>query len=675
MKKLISKSWSLGLLLGTMLSASQAQALSKSVGIWVSTSSGYQRTQQNVDAIDTVFLDWWQVAPNGGLLVHDAPVWTPDPAIAAYFRSHCVQTYGAVATDDTSMIAQVTGASRSAFINNLVNAAVQSGVDGIHLDIEDGASTYRAGFSQLVIQLSSALHAAGKKLSIFTPAFTSNTQMATGINDWSVLEQYADRIELGAYDLNFDAGANVPGPIQGKDVPASAGTMSVNQVLTYVSTVRHRADKYYLGIAWYAYLWVNSGSGWALQPGTKSYAQVASAIAAHGGAPVWDAQAQEFSYQYSVGSTRYLYWYGERQSSAAMSDLAVAYGLPGVFAFQSTRQEDEGSGTQGVWDISRAKFGTNTCGVNPQPTATRTATATATKTATKTATVIATSTATKTATGTATKTATPVPTSVVTATPSRTAAPTPQPTAIPTTAVPTAMPTTAVPTSIPTAVPTTVPTSVPTATFTPSTQATQVATPVSLPDGTPTKVATPGPSLYSLTVYDEAGGAPKLFAIPAGFSPTGFSLSQTTLQPGSTLQITLHSASGDAVLSWNGSNNSGLALPAGLYQIMLEYNDPKGGRVIDTHTVTILAASSLGLQILSLAPNPLRGQDLQICLSIPGDQSGSWRLYAMDGSLVAHGTALPGCNMVRLPWMAQGVYILQVQAAGQVVSKKLGIYQ
>ena len=626
MKTLISKPGSLALLMAALLGASQAQALSKSVGLWISTTSGYQRAQQNIDTLDTAFLDWWQISPNGGLLVHDAPVWTPDPAIAAYFRSHCVQTYGAVATDDTSMIAQVTGASRTAFINNLVNAAVQSGVDGIHLDIEDGASTYRAGFSQLVIQLSGALHAAGKKLSVFTPAFTSNAQMSTGINDWSVLEQYADRIELGAYDLNFDAGANVPGPIQGRDVSAGAGTMSVNQVLSYVSTVRHRADKYYLGIAWYAYLWINSGSGWALQAGTKPYAQVAAAMASHGGAPLWDAQAQEFSYQYSVGSTRYLYWYGERQSSAAMSDLAVSYGLPGVFAFQSTRQEDEGNGTQGVWDVSRAKFGTNSCGANPVPTATRTATSSATKTATLTAM----------ATVTATKTATPVFTSTVTAMLFRTAASTPAPSII--------------------------------------SSPTSVATPLSLPDGTPTKATTPSPSLYSFTAYDEAGGAPKLFSIPPGFSPTGFSLSQTTLQQGGSLQITLHSASGDALLSWDGCNNSGQALPAGMYQLMLETNDPKGGRVVDTKTVTITSPASAGLQILSLAPNPLKGQNLQICLDIPANPSGVWRLYAMDGSLVAHGSALHGCNTVRLPWMAQGVYVLQVQAAGQTRSKKLGIY-
>ena len=99
--------------------------------------------------------------------------------------------------------------TRTQHVNALVSTVVTGGYDGIDLDYEkfafsDGQASWAAtqpSWVAFVQQLSGALHARGKKLSITTPYITSPS---TGywVYDWVHIGPYVDRLRVMTYDYS-----------------------------------------------------------------------------------------------------------------------------------------------------------------------------------------------------------------------------------------------------------------------------------------------------------------------------------------------------------------------------------------------------------------------------------------------------------------------------------------
>jgi spore germination protein YaaH len=85
----------------------------------------------------------------------------------------------------------------------MVEECERTGCDGIDIDFEGWPAETRFAFTDFIAQLSEALHARGKMLSICTYALSPEARREVGIGFWdtSVLAQYADHIRAMTYDM------------------------------------------------------------------------------------------------------------------------------------------------------------------------------------------------------------------------------------------------------------------------------------------------------------------------------------------------------------------------------------------------------------------------------------------------------------------------------------------
>jgi spore germination protein YaaH len=157
---------------------------------------------------------------------------------------------------------------RAAHVKNLVSVAVSHGYAGLDLDYEhmwDAAD--RPGFSQFILDFSTAMHAAGKKASIAIPALYS----PAGAWDYNVLSGYLDALHVMGYDYHY-LGASHVGPV------APLGWIDAVAIYAQSTT---RASRFILGVPNYG---VTTGSfcegtecpAWCTSPYTSTSNEMAS---------------------------------------------------------------------------------------------------------------------------------------------------------------------------------------------------------------------------------------------------------------------------------------------------------------------------------------------------------------------------------------------------------------
>lgn len=221
--------------------------------------------------------------------------------------------------------------ARGALINNLVSTAQLQRYDGFDIDFERGTPAAREAFTQFVEELATALHQTGKRLTVTLRAATSQTEENVNIFDYAALAaSSADRLRIMAYDHNFDAGADVPGPV---------GPLPwIRSVLNYAITTRGvPSNKIQLGLHNYGWTWKRVGSRWTLQTPHDTFLGVAQK-AGNGGFQ-WDATAAEAFKQYTYGGKTYLSYVGTAQTVAARLALVDEFDLAGL-AFWVLGRED-----------------------------------------------------------------------------------------------------------------------------------------------------------------------------------------------------------------------------------------------------------------------------------------------------------------------------------------------
>lgn len=153
-------------------------------------------------------------------------------------------------------------ARRAQHVADIVSLVTTRGFDGIDLDYEqfafaDGRATWAAtqpNWTAFVNELSAALHAQGKQLSVTIPGPCSTTNACGGTNGYWVyniagIAAAADRIRIMTYDFHYSA----PGPI------APIGW--VTTTMQYATT-QAPANKLVVGVPAY-------GRSWTKKTGTK----------------------------------------------------------------------------------------------------------------------------------------------------------------------------------------------------------------------------------------------------------------------------------------------------------------------------------------------------------------------------------------------------------------------
>ncbi|MEO0011297.1 MAG: hypothetical protein RIQ39_886 [Actinomycetota bacterium] len=337
----------------------------------------------NSDLIKEVMPFWYTLKFNGktqSTVVTD--LYSPaNPSVPM------AQTVGALRNAGISLIPTITDgtdkdvlagllakpAARTQIVQAITNMVLTNNFDGVDLDFEgfafvDSNKTWPKTaplWTALVKELSAALHAQKKILSVSTPYVLDpkGTQRGYYVYAWAAIAPYIDRLRIMTYDYSV---AKV-GPIG----PISWAERTVQYAVTVMP-----ASKVYVGIAGYGRDWVTAVSGVCpanvasvIKGGAKAATFVMrdaqNLAASYGVTPTYDEKFGEmtFSYQKVYNGTTAgglstsctasrTAWYQDAKSYALRAELVNKYRLGGLAAW--TIGMEEPLALEGVRNVAKA---------------------------------------------------------------------------------------------------------------------------------------------------------------------------------------------------------------------------------------------------------------------------------------------------------------------------------
>ena len=242
-------------------------------------------------------------------------------------------------------------ATRTTIVNTIVDLVVKNNFDGIDLDYEgfafvDGNNTWSKTAPRwvaLVKELSVALHAKNKLLSVSTPYLFDPKEKQKGyfVYAWADIASSIDRLRIMTYDYSVDK----PGPMG----PLSWTEKTIKYAISIMS-----ASKVYVGLPGYGRDWITSVNGkcpTSAPPGLiggakaatfkMNYAAAKAAI--DGAAPTYNEQFGEATYDYTqtynglsvtgastACTVNRTVWYQNARSFAERMALVAKYRLGGA---------------------------------------------------------------------------------------------------------------------------------------------------------------------------------------------------------------------------------------------------------------------------------------------------------------------------------------------------------
>ena len=256
---------------------------------------------------------------------------------------------------------------RASVIKPIVDLVMSKNFDGIDLDFEgfafvDGTASWpttKPNWVLFVKELSAALHANGKLLSITAPVHFALTEKQKGytVYAWVEIAPYIDRLRIMTYDYS----TSKPGPI---------GPIAwVERTVQYAISVLP-ASKVFIGLAGYGRDWVTKVDGICpdnvakvVSPTAKAATFImrnaATLASTYGVTPIYNEQYQEATFTYqktyngnnadgqatSCTATRTA-WYQNPASYLARAQLVAKYRLGGLAEW--TMGMEEQSATDGI---------------------------------------------------------------------------------------------------------------------------------------------------------------------------------------------------------------------------------------------------------------------------------------------------------------------------------------
>ena len=242
-------------------------------------------------------------------------------------------------------------ATRTTIVNTIVDLVVTNNFDGIDLDYEgfafvDGNTTWSKTAPRwvaLVKELSVALHAKNKLLSVSTPYLYDPKEKQKGyfVYAWADIASSIDRLRIMTYDYSVAK----PGPMG----PLSWTEKTIQYAISIMS-----ASKVYVGLPGYGRDWITSVNGkcpTSAPPGLiggakaatfkMNYADAKAAI--DGAVPIFNEQYSEATYNYTqtynglsatgastACTVNRTVWYQNARSFAARMALVGKYRLGGA---------------------------------------------------------------------------------------------------------------------------------------------------------------------------------------------------------------------------------------------------------------------------------------------------------------------------------------------------------
>ncbi|NJP06053.1 MAG: glycoside hydrolase [Chloroflexaceae bacterium] len=219
------------------------------VAAWVPPNFGggaRESFEANKDVLDEISPFWYTTGDNGSLYG------TRDDQLVQLAREHnilVIPTINNVGNYDIVVGVLADPQIRTRHVQNIVDEVLARNYDGIDIDYESLDISVREDFSAFMIELSQALHAHSKLLSVAVHAKDRDDGGLGGFQDWAVLGEHVDRFRIMTYDYHWRGGG--PGPV--------APLYWVQSVAEYART-QVDPSKIFIGIPFYGYDWPPTGN-------------------------------------------------------------------------------------------------------------------------------------------------------------------------------------------------------------------------------------------------------------------------------------------------------------------------------------------------------------------------------------------------------------------------------
>jgi hypothetical protein len=176
----------------------------------------------------------------------------------------------------------------------------------------------------------------------------------------------------------------------------------------------------------------------------------------------------------------------------------------------------------------------------------------------------------------------------------------------------------------------------------------------------------------SVTIYNSAGELVRHFSTGLSIL-NGLTLSSNSLVVGHSGVTITTGAVGSPTVVWDGLNDAGQPVAAGLYDIKVTKTLPGAADTQYSAWVQVLKAAGSPLDGLVAGPNPLRGPAAALTLKLPNlSPQGQVKvgLYTLAGELVYGNSMIGGTLVLPMHDMANGIYLLAVDAQDGAVSQR-----
>ncbi|MBX6350792.1 MAG: S-layer homology domain-containing protein [Clostridia bacterium] len=291
---------------------------------YVNTDYGYETLLAHGGDLDFTVYTGYSLGADGSLSGAASPrtmTWaaaTGKPVLAM-ISAHSRTANNRLLQDDDAMRAAVAA----------IAGLMAQGYAGVNLDMENVDASLRDRYTSFVRQIAEALSPAGKLVTLSVMAKTADmpTNSLVGVYDYRALGQIADYVMIMTYDYHWSGGP--PGPI--------APISWVRNVLSY-ATGQMPAQKIFVGIPTYAYLWPQGG-GRALATAAWDAADQA---ARHGATPTRVPEGEvTFTARLDDGRT-YTAYYNDTTAILQKIALVGDYGLAGAIMWRLGFEEEAG---------------------------------------------------------------------------------------------------------------------------------------------------------------------------------------------------------------------------------------------------------------------------------------------------------------------------------------------
>jgi len=293
----------------------------------------YQSFEDNSDVINTISPFWYNVAEDGTLILKKA---SEDQHIIDLAKKKKILLIPTITNS-------FKGATVSPIFNDpeikknniqiIVDKVLEKGYDGIDIDYEGIYSDDKDVFTAYIKDLSYALHAKGKKITIAIQPKSFPTFLKFGDRgqDWMAIQKYVDEFRIMAYDYGWRG--SIPRPV--------APYYWVEDVIKY-ALAKVPKEKIYLGVPFYGYGWSDDFFS------TYTYATIELILSKYG---------VNFQYDPAQKTNRLFYvsefdkrdqkfphevWFENHVSLEAKLDLVKKYNLAGI-AIWRLGKEDKGN--------------------------------------------------------------------------------------------------------------------------------------------------------------------------------------------------------------------------------------------------------------------------------------------------------------------------------------------